>query len=136
VPQAVAELDVIVLFAEPGDVAFRITQQPRSVQQVTGAGWHVLVVVLAPLAAQLDALVDAQPGVGDRGLGVLRAHRGRPAAHDGKQECCLGRTEQAGREHLVDQRAAARLQHAAELTVGAVQVLDQAQDITAPDQVG
>jgi len=65
----------------------------------------------------------------------FRAHRSGPAAHDGQQEGRLSRVEQAGREHLVDQRAAARLQHAAELTVGVGYVLDQRKDVAAPDQV-
>jgi hypothetical protein len=51
-PEAVAELDVVILLAEPRDVPLRIAQQPRGVQQVEASFRLVLLlVVLAPLAA-------------------------------------------------------------------------------------
>jgi hypothetical protein len=96
---------------------------------------RVLLGMFSPLGAYQHAPLDAQASVVDGRLGVLRAHGGSGAAHHGEKKGGFVRFQEAGGEHLVDQRPATGLEHAAEFAVGATQVLDEAQDIAAPDQV-
>ena len=135
-PKAVAELDVVILLAKPGDIPVWVADQPCGVQQVAAWSLRVFLDVLAPLGADYQAAVDVQARFGDGALGALRPHGLGDAAHDRDEKRGLGRFQEAGGEHLVDQRPAARPEHAAEFAVGAAQVPDQAQHVAAPDKVG
>src|ERR1700722_6570195 len=85
-PQAVRELDVVVLLAEPGDVPAGVADQPCGVQQRAARLLCMLLGILAPLGAQWHAAVDEQACVVDGSLGVLRVHGCGGAAHDRKEK--------------------------------------------------
>ena len=129
------EADVFLDYEDPRTLAQIVEAEQEFFDRVSYARHHVHYDEDDPEMAddrRAGTAVDLRPGAGDGGRGVLRAHRRGPAADDGQQECCL---KKAGREHLVDHRATAPLQHAAELAVGSIQVLNQGQDVAAPDQV-
>jgi hypothetical protein len=97
---------------------------------------RVLLRPLAPLAGQIDPLLDLQTRSRDRGFGAggicARCHD----AERPPQPLGLARLEAVGGERLVNERPAAVAQHPAELGVRALEVGDVLEDAAAPDEVG
>ena len=116
-------------------VAIGLAEQACGVKQAPDRLVTMLLRVLPPFTAQLDAVVHVQarrrdgPDSAGR-VGILGKH-----AHRGEQSAGLGRLKQVGGEHLIDHGAATTGEHAPELGVDRVQRRYVHQHVPAPHEV-
>jgi hypothetical protein len=136
VPEAVAEHDFVRGLAEPRAVPLGVAQQPRRVEQLPPDLARTLLRPLAPLAGQIDPLLDLQTRPHDRRFGAGGIGASRHDPERSPQPFALARLEAVGGERLVDERPAAGAQHPAKFPVGALEIGDVLEDAATPDEIG
>ena len=134
-PLAVGQFGLVIVQPKATDVPVGVTEQPPGMEQEPPGLPAGLLEELSPLATEDDAVLDFEPGRLYGQLGALGDHARRHAIEGAVELCRFSGFQAVGGEHLVHDYVATVAKDAVALAVSPLEVLDQVEDVPAPDDV-